>query len=101
MGNGRTNPSEDILARGKAVYEKWCAHAHAPQHDNPGTQALQAKYQGSKPAALIHRTDLTPELIRDSVRGGNTIMPFFRKTEISDEDLDALIVFLTSGSGAA
>jgi hypothetical protein len=29
------------------------------------------------------------------VRNGITIMPFFRKTEVSDSDLDALIAYLT------
>jgi (+)-pinoresinol hydroxylase len=35
-----------------------------------------------------------PEITRTFVRNGVTIMPFFRKTEISDEELDALAAYL-------
>jgi mono/diheme cytochrome c family protein len=61
----------------------------------PGTQALQAKYNGSLPAVLTQRTDLTPELISFYVRNGISVMPFFRKTEVSDADLEALARYVT------
>ena len=84
------------LARGEAVYELWCAPCHAADpRKHPGTAALQVLYKGEKPAVLTERTDLTPELIRSFVRNGVSIMPFFRKTEISDADLDALAAWLT------
>jgi (+)-pinoresinol hydroxylase len=79
---------------GKLTYEKWCAPCHAPGPDHPGTQALDALYKGSKPGALIQRTDLTPPIVKQFVRKGVTVMPFFRKTEISDTELDALSAFL-------
>ena len=59
-----------------------------------GTQALAAKYNGSIPAVLEQRTDLTPELVRTFVRQGMNIMPPFRKTEISDAELNALATYL-------
>lgn len=46
------------------------------------------------PAALEDRRDLTPESIRLFVRQGVAMMPFARKTEVSDADLDALIAYL-------
>ena len=61
----------------------------------PGTQALKAKYKGAKPALLEERTDLTPEIVTFYVRHGAGIMPFFRPTEVSDEDLKALSAYLT------
>jgi hypothetical protein len=61
----------------------------------PGTAALRAKYAGKVPAPLADRTDLTPASIRFFVRNGVSIMPFFRKTEVSDADLEALIAYLT------
>ena len=82
-------------ADGKQVYEKWCAPCHAPGPDHPGTQALQALYKGSKPDALIERTDLTPPIVKQFVRKGVSVMPFFRKTEITDAELDALAAFLS------
>ena len=79
---------------GHDVFQKWCAPCHAPGPDHPGTDALDAKYQGEKPAALEQRTDLGVSDVRKFVRHGVSIMPFFRKTEISDADLDALAAYL-------
>ena len=84
-------------ADGKAVYEKWCAPCHAPGPDHPGTTALAALYKGTKPPALTDRTDLTPPVVKQFVRHGVSVMPFFRKTEISDAELDALAAFLSKG----
>jgi mono/diheme cytochrome c family protein len=80
---------------GQLTYEKWCAPCHAPGPQHPGTQALDALYKGSKPGALIERTDLTPPVVKQFVRQGVSVMPFFRKTEISDAELDALAAFLS------
>lgn len=61
----------------------------------PGTQALQARYKGAKPAELERRTDLTAEFVNAIVRNGLNSMPFFRPTELSDDDLAALDAYLT------
>jgi len=81
---------------GKQVYQKWCAPCHAPGDLYPGTLALRAKYKGALPDALEQRTDLSPEMVKYFVRNGITIMPFFRKTEISDAELNAMADFLTN-----
>jgi mono/diheme cytochrome c family protein len=89
------------VARGKQLYEYWCATCHGPGIGNngskylPGEAALRAKYKGAVPGLLHERTDLTPEFVKLFVRQGITIMPFFRKTEISDPDLDAIAAYLT------
>jgi mono/diheme cytochrome c family protein len=80
---------------GKQVYQKWCSPCHAPGDLYPGTLALRAKYKGALPDALEQRTDLSPEMVKYFVRNGITIMPFFRKTEISDAELNAMADFLT------
>jgi mono/diheme cytochrome c family protein len=80
--------------RGSEVFQNWCAPCHAPGPRHPGTQALDVLYKGAKPAALEQRTDLLPELTRAFVRTGVSVMPPFRKTEISDADLDALAAYL-------
>jgi len=90
--------ADATMGDGHVVYEKWCAPCHAPGPKHPGTQALQALYKGEKPAALIERQDLTPELIATFVRNGVSIMPPFRKTEIGDKDLAALGAFLSHGA---
>jgi (+)-pinoresinol hydroxylase len=84
-----------FAADGKPVYEKWCAPCHAAGPGHPGTTALAALYKGTKPAALVDRTDLTPPVVKQFVRKGVSVMPFFRKTEISDAELDALAAYLS------
>lgn len=80
--------------RGRAVFDYWCAPCHAPGPRHPGTQALEVLYRGQKPAALEEREDLLPVLTREFVRSGVSVMPPFRKTEISDADLEALAAYL-------
>lgn len=80
---------------GRVVYEKWCAPCHDPGKSHPGTHALMAKYQGTKPAVLLERTDVPASIVKYFVRHGISVMPQFRKTEISDTELDALAVFVS------
>ena len=86
-------------ARGEAVYNKWCAPCHDPGVNHPGTLALSAKYAGVKSPVIKEWTDLLPAVTRTFVRNGVSIMPFFRKTEISDADLDALADYLARNTG--
>jgi len=88
---------EAALQEGKQVYENWCVACHGP--GLAGTNALQAKYKGSRPALLDQRTDLLPAVTRTFVRNGVSVMPFFRKTEVSDADLDALAAYLARNNG--
>jgi mono/diheme cytochrome c family protein len=83
------------VEKGHETYAYWCASCHGRGNRFPGTVALQAKYGGKVPAVLDDRIDLTPAAVRLFVRRGTSIMPFFRKTEISDSDLDALVAYLT------
>jgi len=82
------------ITQGKEVFVKWCAPCHSNGPGNPGTTALAALYKGAKPAALEERSDLTPDVTKHFVRKGVSVMPFFRKTEISDAELDALAAYL-------
>jgi mono/diheme cytochrome c family protein len=86
--------------RGNEVYQYWCATCHGRGPGNPGTTALSAKYKRALPGVLEDRTDLTPQAIRFNVRRGASIMPFFRKTEVSDADLEAIALYLTGRSPA-
>jgi mono/diheme cytochrome c family protein len=81
--------------RAPEVYEKWCTPCHGVGENKPGTISASALYKGSKPAVLADRTDLAPAGIRSVVRKGMYIMPRFRKTEVSDAELDTIIAFLT------
>jgi (+)-pinoresinol hydroxylase len=90
------------IAHGKEIYEYWCATCHGPGlglpgfGELPGTQQLRIKYRGTDvPAVLDERTDLVPEFVEVIVRQGFSFMPQFRKTEIDDEELEALAAYLT------
>jgi mono/diheme cytochrome c family protein len=87
--------------RGRDVYTYWCWNCHSEGVGKPGTQALAAKYKGSKPAILDQRTDLRPPVTKAFVRKGVSIMPYFRKTEVTDSQLDALAAYLDRNAGKA
>jgi mono/diheme cytochrome c family protein len=80
--------------RGRIVYDKWCTPCHGSGEGKPGTIAAAALYKNAKPAVLAERTDLSAAGIKAAVRGGMFVMPRFRKTEVSDADLDAIIAYL-------
>ena len=87
-------PNTALIEKGRVAYEYWCATCHAT--GMPGTVALSVKYKdGSRPAVLQERADLTPQLLKFVVRNGASVMPFFRKTEVSDVDLEAVTAYLT------
>ena len=46
---------------------------------------------------MADRDDLTPEYVRILVRFGRGLMPGFRPSEISDEELKLLAEFLAKG----
>ncbi len=94
------------VARGREVFIARCQACHGdyPRDTKPalfrldpmpGTRALELRYHGTVPALLEQRTDLRPELITHVVRHGIGSMPMFRPTEVSDEDLKALVQYLT------
>jgi mono/diheme cytochrome c family protein len=97
--------NDPLERRGQEVFNERCAACHGPIPKDligppylppmPGTQALRARYKGAVPAELEQRTDLTVEFVKAIVRGGSNSMPFFRPTELSDDDITALGAYLT------
>jgi mono/diheme cytochrome c family protein len=83
---------------GAAVFDHWCLPCHGAGPHHPGTAALDAKYRGSVPGALQQRTDLDSGVIKAAVRGGAGNMAPFRKTEITDAELDALALYLSQSA---
>jgi (+)-pinoresinol hydroxylase len=92
--------SQAATQRGNELYQYWCATCHGRGPGQPGTTALAAKYKGALPGLLEERTDLSLQSVRFNVRRGTSIMPFFRKTEISDADLDAIAQYLARNAAA-
>ena len=86
-------PDQDQVKHGHEVYDKWCWPCHGTGLGKAGTESLARR--GQTPAVLEERTDLAPVMIKQFVRHGVLFMPRFRKTEISDADLDAITAYLT------
>ena len=81
--------------RGYTEFARACAVCHGDGPAKPGTRALHTKYRDKEPALLAERTDLAPDYIKHVVRHGVSVMPPFRKTELSDAELDELVAYLT------
>ncbi len=79
---------------GRTVFQHWCLPCHGEGPGHPGTAALDAKYNGAKAALLEQRTDLTVPFVKTMVRQGISVMAPFRKSEITDAELDALANYL-------
>lgn len=56
--------------------------------------ALERKYKGTPSAILEQRDDLDADYVKAAVRNGISFMPSFRKTEISDAELDQVAAYL-------
>ncbi len=93
-----------VIEHGKAVFQQYCAPCHgAGRGDDgapmlPGTHALHLKYNGEKPGLLEQRRDLPFELLKAFVRNGVASMPPFRKTEVTDGDLEAIAAYLADAA---
>ena len=90
------------IAAGKVVYERACAPCHGKgagtdgAHLLPGAAALEARYQGKLSPYLEDRNDLTADVLKVFVRRGIGAMPMFRKTEISDSEIEAVAAYLSA-----
>jgi mono/diheme cytochrome c family protein len=87
---------------GRAVYDRWCAACHDPGITHPGTHALMAKYPSGRRASgvIADWTDLPADYVSYMVRHGMSVMPQFRKTEITDGELAALAAYLSRNTPA-
>jgi len=87
------------VARGRMAFERNCVACHGPGiHGGrllPGTASLQAKYHGKEPAPLEQRTDLPRAYVMFVIRHGDEGMPFFRPTEVSNQDLRDIAAYLS------
>jgi len=104
---GQQTARDTRLEHGKQVYDYWCLPCHGEGlglpgfAELPGTQQLRIKYRDSTVSPLLtERTDLVPDFVKVIVRQGVSFMPQFRKTEISDADLDALAAYLARDTPA-
>lgn len=92
------------IDHGKEVFEHYCKPCHGDGRGDdgapmlPGTHALTLKYRGQTPGLLERRGDLPADLIKAVVRSGVASMPPFRKTEVTDADLEAVAAYLADSA---
>lgn len=94
VSTGSIPAQETLVKKGEEIFLAKCEYCHGPGLQKGGTMMLQHRYQGTVPAALSERTNLTPEYIKTVVRTFTKGMAPYRVTEITDDELDALVVYL-------
>jgi (+)-pinoresinol hydroxylase len=93
-------PTAALTARqeqGRKLYNGTCVYCHGP--NVWGTFTLERRL-GEDHALLEQRTDLVAPYVKTVVRAGLGSMPAFRRTELSDADVDAIVDYLTRSNPA-
>jgi len=83
--------------QGQALFRSTCAYCHSEKVW--GTLAIERR-RGSSDALLEKRTDLVPEFVKSVVRNGLGSMPAYRRTELTDADVAAIVTYLTRANTA-
>jgi mono/diheme cytochrome c family protein len=84
-------------AQGKALYGATCNYCHSEKVW--GTLALERR-RGTSDALLEKRTDLVPAFVKSVIRNGLGSMPAYRRTELTDAEVDAIVAYLTRANAA-
>lgn len=80
---------------GKQVFDKWCIHCHGV--GMPATDALSIVYKDTEISPVLEeRKNLDKSFIEYVVRNGRFSMPFFRKIEINNKQLESLSFYLST-----
>ena len=78
--------------QGRKLFNGSCVYCHGP--NVWGTFTLGRRL-GADHALLEQRADLVAPYVKNVVRVGMGSMPPFRRTELSDADVDAIVDYLT------
>jgi mono/diheme cytochrome c family protein len=78
---------------GQQIFERWCVHCHGTQPAAPGRLKLEWT-RGKENSVIAERGGIARETVIRVVRSGQAEMPGFRKTEIDDAALEALVDYL-------
>ena len=99
-------PSEEVLARGEALYQEWCLDCHGPdlKGDGPKAEGMEIRPEDLTEKAL-HLTPVdikvvmdyphySHETIKDRIKYGNNAMPPLKEL-LSDEQIDDLTLYVS------
>lgn len=84
------------VRNGQELFNYWCLPCHGAGPGHAGTQRL-ARRLGADQSVLLQRHNLSVEYVQHVVRNGFQMMPPFRYTEISDQELQAIAAYVSSG----
>jgi mono/diheme cytochrome c family protein len=87
-----TTPLTPRQEQGRKLFNGSCVYCHGP--NVWGTFTLGRRL-GADHALLEQRTDLVAPYVKTVVRAGMGSMPAFRRTELSDAEVDAIVDYLT------
>lgn len=78
---------------GREAYERECAICH----EGFGTGSIMlGRRLGKDRAQLSSRTDLVPDYVRHVVRHGLNSMPALSRVEVTEQQLEGIIAYLTA-----
>jgi mono/diheme cytochrome c family protein len=83
--------------QGQKLFRSTCYYCHGEKVW--GTLAIERR-RGAGDALLEKRTDLVPAFVKSVVRNGLGSMPAYRRTELSDTDVDAIVAYLARANVA-
>ena len=92
---------------GRTVFEHQCAPCHGAGHGTdgapvlPAVAALQRRYGGDPSPLLELRPDIEADYVRLFVRNGVGAMPAFRKSELTDAQVDQIAAYLRATAKAS
>ena len=89
------SPLSSQQQQGQKLFRGTCFYCHSEKVW--GTLSLERRRPAGD-ALLEKRTDLTPDFVRTVVRNGVGSMPAYRRTELNDAEVNAIIAYLTRGS---
>jgi mono/diheme cytochrome c family protein len=87
-------PTRPAPVNGKSLFQAQCAGCHLDR--GFGTRVLSRRVPEGQ-ATLEARKDLNADYVSMVVRRGIGSMPQFRKSELSDVELDAISTYLEKG----
>jgi mono/diheme cytochrome c family protein len=82
------------VRNGRELFNYWCLPCHGAGPGHAGTQRL-ARRLGADQSVLLQRHNLSVEYVQHVVRNGFQMMPPFRYTEISDQELQAIAAYVS------
>ena len=78
---------------GEDLYQQWCAGCHDPGPRHPGTMRMEGDF-GPENSVLRDMQAINRPLIHYAVRQGFQMMPPFRPTELTDEEVDRIADYI-------